>query len=269
MSFTIKRVELSQGFSLPYAEQGDPNGLPVIFLHGVTDSWRSFEPVLPYLPSSIHAYVLTQRGHGDADRPATGYTPSDFAADIADFMNALKIDSAIIAGSSMGSVNGQRFAMDYPERVRGLVLMGAFVNMRDNPAVGEFEETVISNLVDPIDPALALDFQQSTLAKPIPESLLNTVVEESLKVPARVWKAVFKGCINVDFSGELKKVKAPTLILWGDQDVFSPRADQETLASGIANAHLVVYQGGGHAIHWEDPARVAADLTAFTSIFVR
>ena len=66
----VKSVKLSNGVTLPYVEQGDPSGVPVVLLHGITDSWRSFAPVLPSLPASIHAFALTQRGHGDADRPA-------------------------------------------------------------------------------------------------------------------------------------------------------------------------------------------------------
>jgi pimeloyl-ACP methyl ester carboxylesterase len=62
----MKSVELPNGVRLPYVEQGDPSGVPVLLLHGITDSWYSFEPVLPHLPESIHAFALTQRGHGDA-----------------------------------------------------------------------------------------------------------------------------------------------------------------------------------------------------------
>ncbi len=48
-------------------------GTPVVFLHGITDSLRSFELAFPHLPRSIHAIAVTQRGHGDAGRPTTGY----------------------------------------------------------------------------------------------------------------------------------------------------------------------------------------------------
>ncbi len=54
---TIKSVELPNGIRLPYAESGDPAGTPVLLLHGYTDSWRSFEPVLPHLPGSLRAIV--------------------------------------------------------------------------------------------------------------------------------------------------------------------------------------------------------------------
>jgi pimeloyl-ACP methyl ester carboxylesterase len=75
----VKSAALSTGVTLPYVEQGDPAGTPVVLLHGITDSWRSFEPVLPYLPDSIRAFALTQRGHGDADRPAAAYHPRHLA----------------------------------------------------------------------------------------------------------------------------------------------------------------------------------------------
>ena len=137
-TLTIKPVELFNRVTLQYVEQGDPSGVPEVLLHGVTDSWRSFEPVLPHLPESIHAFALTQRGHGDADRPASGFRPRDFAADLAAFMDALDHGQAVIVGHSMGSYAAQRFAMDHPGRTLGLVLVGSFTNWRDNPAVAEF-----------------------------------------------------------------------------------------------------------------------------------
>src|SRR5688572_4155025 len=115
----VKSVALSTGVTLPYVEQGDPSGVPVVLLHGVTDSWRSFEPVLPFLPGSIRAFALTQRGHGDADRPAADYRPSDMAADVAAFLTSQGLDSAVIVGHSMGSTVALQYALDYPERTRG------------------------------------------------------------------------------------------------------------------------------------------------------
>lgn len=263
----VKSVELPNRVKLRYVEQGNPAGVPVLLLHGITDSWRSYERVLPYLPASLHAFALSQRGHGDSDRPATGYHPRDFAADLAAFMDALKLGSAIIVGHSMSSIIAQRFALDYLERVRGLVLVGSFVKLRDNPGVAELWEAV-SKLTDPIDPDFALEFQKSTLARPVPQAYLDAVVQESLKVPARVWKAALAGILETDHSEQLRKIKAPTLIVWGDQDAFCPRRDQDALAAGVAGSRLVVYRGTGHAIHWEEPDRFAADLAAFSQSLV-
>src|SRR5262245_24389848 len=134
-TIAVSRIKLRNGLELQYAEQGEPNGVPVVFLHGYTDSWHSFELVLPYLPASIHAFALTQRGHGDSERSANGYTPSDMAGDVAQFIEALNLGSAVIAGHSMGSTNAQKLGIDYPDLVRGLILMGSFIDLPGNSLI--------------------------------------------------------------------------------------------------------------------------------------
>ena len=57
--------------------------------------------------------------------------------------------------------------------------------------------------------------------------------------------------------------KSPTLLVWGDRGTLSHRRDQEIALSAIRDSTLAVYEGGGHALHWEQPARFAADLVAF------
>ena len=262
MTHHVHSVELATGVRLPYVEQGDPAGVPVLLLHGYTDSWRSFEETLAHLPDSIHAIAPTQRGHGDAERPATGYRQADFAADAVALMDALGFGPAVVAGTSMGSWVAQRIAINYPEHVLGAVLMASFGPPRDNPAAMEFGEAV-ATLTDPIDPAFVEDFQASTAARPLAEATLATFVEESLKLPARVWTAAYEGFLEVDFSEELPAIEAPTLVVWGDRDVFTTRDEQDSLLAAIPNARLLVYEGAGHAMHWEEPRRFAADLTAF------
>lgn len=162
----LKAVSLATGVTLPYAVQGDPAGIPVILLHGGTDSWHSYELLLPHLPPPIRAYALTQRGHGDADRPVSGYAPGDFAADLVAFMDALEIPSAVLVGHSLSTGIAARVAMDHPERVRGLVLIGAFRNWRHAPDFIAWIHEAIEPLTDPVDPAFAHEFQESTLAMP-------------------------------------------------------------------------------------------------------
>jgi pimeloyl-ACP methyl ester carboxylesterase len=260
----VKAIALSTGVTLEYAEHGLASGMPVICLHGVTDSWRSFEPLFVHLPQTIRALGLTQRGHGRSSKPAQGYTYTDFSEDLRAFMDALHLPAAVIVGHSMGSMVAQRFAADHPERVAGLVLLGAPRTLHRSTVIQEFWDSALSTLEDPVDPALVREFQVSTLAREVPPELLEMVVEESLQVPARVWREAFRGFLETpDFSAELARVRMPALIAWGDGDTYAPAADQEALRDAIPGARLIVYRGGGHAFHWEDPARVAHDLVAF------
>jgi pimeloyl-ACP methyl ester carboxylesterase len=261
----VSSVELPDRATLQYVEQGRRDGLPVLLLHGITDSWRSFEPLLPHLPDWMHAFAVTQRGHGDSSRPASGYRMGDFADDVGSFMDAMGIESAVLVGHSMGTAVAQRFAIDRPGRVRGLVLMGAFANLRGNAPVQELWDTTIATLADPVDRAFVLDFQRSTVAQDIAPDFLAAVVDESLKVPARVWRDAFAGVLEADLTPSLGRIAAPTLLLWGDTDVMADAAQQVRLGEGIAGAELRVYSGGGHAVHWETPERVAADIAAFVA----
>ena len=269
MKYRIKSVELSVQVELPYVEKGDPSGTPLLLLHGYADSLQSFDLLMSYLPDSIRAIALTQRGHGDATRPPGGYRPRDTAADIAEFLDALQIESTVIAGGSRGGFAARRFAIDHPRRTLGLVLLGAPFELRDKPKVWEMWESVISRLSDPVDPQFVRDFQNSTHTLPVPEEFLQTAVTESLKLPAHVWRATMEGFLEKEASENLSAIRAPTLIVWGDQDSFIPLSDQKKLANGIEDSHLVVYPGVGHVVYWETPQRVASDMAAFIQDHVR
>ncbi|NII24917.1 alpha/beta hydrolase [Pseudoflavitalea sp. X16] len=258
----VQSIQLSTGVNLQYVEQGNPSGTPVIFLHGFTDSWHSYELVLPHLPATLHAFALSQRGHGDAEKPLAGYDPKDFAADVAAFLEAKKIKAALVVGHSMGSIVAQRFAIDHPSKTMGIVLIGTFADFNSNETIQGFGQ-VLDTLNDPIEEKFAAEFQQSTLGNPIPPAFLQTMIQESLKVPARVWKSVADPLFKVNYVPLLKAYTKPVLIVWGDKDLFSPRQDQDVLANALSRSQLVVYTGIGHAVHWEAPARFTADLVIF------
>jgi non-heme chloroperoxidase len=83
-------------------------------------------------------------------------------------------------------------------------------------------------------------------------------------VPADVWRQAFAGFLQTpDFSGALGRLAAPSLLVWGDRDAYTPRERQDRLLAALPGARLVVHEGVGHAPHWENPARFASDLAAF------
>jgi len=264
IDLTLKSTKLPNGVNLQYAEQGTFTGTPVIFLHGITDSWHSFESVLRLLPSTIHAYAISQRGHGDSDRPVDGYSPKDFAADIAAFITLHDLKQAFIVGHSMGSIVAQQFALDYPHLTKGIILIGSSAAFKDNPGMPEFYSQVMT-MNDPMDKTFMDEFQKGTLAKPIDPGYYDLLVSEGMKVPVWVFKAAMTGLMSVDYSAQLKRINVPVLILWGTKDNFCFRDDQEQLVKEIRDARLFAYEGTGHALHWEEPARFAKDLVGFVT----
>ena len=263
MNPTLRHLQLPGRVRLEFAEHGHRAGMPVIALHGVTDSLLSFEPVMRHLSSDMHLMALTQRGHGGSDKPAGGYRPQDFADGVVAFLDAMQIERALLVGHSMGSINALRCAVDHPSRVAGLFLAGTMPWFGRLPELQSFHREHIIPLADPVPDSFAREFQLSTLARPIPQPMLDRFVAESLKVPARVWRAAFDGFMGDDFSERLRMIDVPTWIVWGRHDAFCPQAEQAAMRGLIRHAELIEYADAGHAMHWEEPQRFAHDLSRF------
>ena len=259
---TEQAIRLPNGVTLRYVEQGPTDAMPLILLHGFPDSWLSYETVLANLPSPIRAIALSQRGFGNSDKPDGSYHPCDLAADLAVFMTLRRIPRAIVAGHSMGALVAQRLALDFPERVAGLVLIGTFKTLRDSAELAELIEEV-SKMSDPIDLDLVRAFQASTLGQPVADEFFRTVVAEGARLPLRIWRAVLQEIAAYDDFTELAQIAAPTILFWGEHDNFSTYEQQQELASEIPGAELRLYAGAGHSLHWEEPKRFASDLASF------
>lgn len=257
-----KNILLSSGVTLEYREQGNADGIPVILLHGYTDSWHSFEMVLPQLPASLHVFALSQRGHGNSAKPGGNYHPTDLAADIAAFMFEKKTGPAVIVGHSMGGIVAQQFALSYPALTKAVVLVSTAPAFKNNPGIPEFA-AAIQQLTDPVPFEFANEFQKSTVTQKMDTGFFRVLVNESLKLPAAIWKTVFEGLLSVDYTPQLHLIQQPALILWGDRDNFCSRGHQEILAEKIPNSLLIIYRQTGHALHWDAPERFAGDLLSF------
>src|SRR5688500_13651376 len=245
---------------LRYVEQGDAWGAPLLFLHGFTDSSLSFMPLMPYLPASIRAIVPDQRGHGESDRPRDGYAPQDFARDALALMDALGIERATLVGHSMGTFVAREAALAAPDRVASLMLIAPGATGR-GAAVRELWQ-MVETMVDPVDVAFVREFQASTIHRPVAAEFFNKVVEESLKVPARVWRAALWQLVAIESAERCRGIGCPTHILWGDQDSTFLRGEQDVPRRIIPDTTLGVVHGVGHAVHWEAPEFVAQRLRA-------
>jgi pimeloyl-ACP methyl ester carboxylesterase len=263
----VKTADVASGITLPYAEAGTAAGEPVVLVHGYVESWRYFEQVLRLLPDSMHGYAPTQRGYGDADKPAQGYRPEDFAADIVGFMDALAIDRAVLVGSSSGGLLSQIVASTHPARVSALVLISSPAFLGDKPAAAEMWRAV-SSFEGAVDRRFVEDFARDTSPKSVADDFVDTLVGESLKAPAHVWRQALRGLIDVDVRASLGKITAPTLLIAGDQDAFAG-ADQQVLLDAIPDSRLDQYEGAGHGVHLAWPERVVDDITRFLSSIAR
>jgi len=256
----LSSVAIRTGVTLQYAEAGPIDGEPVLFLHGITDSWFSYHRVLERLPEGIRALVPSQRGHGDSDRPSCCYRMDDFATDAMAFLDALGVERATVVGHSMGSIIAQIVAATHPDRVARLVLIGS--GTPEATSLLDLQESFVG-LTDPVPHEFIEEFQYSTVYGPVPAAFMRRVVAESDKVPARVWRDALAGMRSAKTADLLPRLEAPTLIVWGERDAVFGREQQDILLGRIQRATLEIYPETGHAPHWEQPARFTRDLARF------
>ena len=255
-------VPLATGVRINFAERGDPNGEPVIMLHGYSDSWQSFSLVMPLFPTRFRLFALDQRGHGSSARPDGGYRMKDLAADVLAFMDARGIGRATLIGHSMGSLVAQQVALSAPERVQKLVLIGSGTATNHLQGFAELRAAV-TELRDPVSIAFIREFQYSTIALPVSREHMDAVIVASQRLPARVWHAAMAGMWEVTPATELDGRGIPTLIVQGDRDSVFPLPELARLRELLPRARVAVYEGVGHTPHWEMPDRFTRDVTTF------
>jgi pimeloyl-ACP methyl ester carboxylesterase len=239
---------LRDGLEVPYVEQGDRDGVPVVLLHAWLDSRRCFDQLMAALPEWIRAFAFDQRGHGDAARPANGYGIEDFAGDIGAFMEAVGLEATVLAGASSGGYVAQRFAVDNPARTLGLALLGSPARCagggRRSPACSQRSRTRSMRAL----------------------SMSSTTGCSGARFPPRSWQLSARRTSRCRrASGVMRsrvaeppldsgRIPVPTLIVWGARDSLLPRADQEAMAQEIPGARLVIYADVGHLPVIEAPS---------------
>jgi non-heme chloroperoxidase len=253
-----RKVRLAGRPALHTVEHGDPAGLPVLLLHGWPDSWQSYERVFPLLPPEWRVVAVDQRGHGQSDKPETGYTIDDLASDVPALLDALSLPRVVLVGHSMGSFVARRAAEQSPDRMSGLVLIGTAPVARN--AVLLDLEPIVDALTDPVDLSFVREFQETTVAGSVPPDFMTRAIENSGRVPLRVWQGVLDGLLAFEPG---PAPTCPTLVVGGRLDGVFSVAEQEAAAAAIPGARLELVDGIGHCLQWENPERFVALLADF------
>ncbi len=237
------------------AETAETNRPPVILIHGAGGSCLSWPPQLRRL-SGETIYALDLPGHGQS-QGAGRQSISAYADDVAQFMQSLKIRSAVIVGISMGSAIALTLALNYPKKVKGLGLLGGGAKMRVASSILDTagNPNTFESAVDSINTNC---FSEST-----PQNIIQLSKQNMLKIRPPVLLGDFLACNEFDVAGQLKKVNPPTLIICGAEDKMTPPKFSESLRDGITKSRLHVLDQAGHMVMLEKPDQVASILKQF------
>jgi pimeloyl-ACP methyl ester carboxylesterase len=258
-----RRVRLATGITTTVHERGEADDAPpVLLLHSWASSRRSFAALLPLLGPHQHAVAADLRGHGDADKPATGYGLGTLAQDVVALLDALGLPRAVLVGASSGGYVAQQVAISAADRVAGLVLAGTPRDLRGRPPFAD----EVERLADPVDPAWVRRFLAGfTDLERLPSWYVELMVEDALRLPAEVWAATLAGLNTSPPPTDTGVVTAPTLVISGGRDDLLGRDQTAALVAAIPGAEWIEYPDAGHLVLEEDPATLAADVRSFVA----
>jgi pimeloyl-ACP methyl ester carboxylesterase len=236
---------------------------------------RVWKMQVPYFARhGMRVVIFDGRGNGASDKPDHGYTAEDFGRDTVAVMDAAGVDRAVLVGFSAGGRWATYVAVDHPERVERMVLIGPSVRLQ-GVARAQLEAFLSSppdregwnkyNAVHWRDDYRDFTawFAEQVFSEPhstkgiddivdwsggtTPETLIRTVVEGSTPRMSEMWQ----------------KIACPVLIIHGSDDRVAPLSNSHALQAALPHAELVVIDGGGHAPHMRDPVKVNLILRSY------
>ena len=194
------------------------------------------------------------RGHGRSAVTPRPYSLDQLADDARDRLDSLKIDKAHWVGLSMGGMIGQAFALRHPGRLRKLVLanttstygtQGPEMWEARSKAVGEGGMAAVKELA--MQRYFTDDFRASS------SDIVDRIGSGFLATDPEGYIACCNAIRDLDFSGDLHRIKAPTLVIAGEKDVGTPVAMSKAIADAIPGATLAVIPGAAHLSAVENP----------------
>jgi pimeloyl-ACP methyl ester carboxylesterase len=247
---------------MPYAEVNKikiyyetyGEGHPLIFIGGLGSQTQSWATQIPIYSKHFRVIVFDNRGAGKSDKPDIPYTIELMADDTALLLDTLDVDSAYVAGKSMGGMIGQWLAIKYPERVKKLVLACTSAS-RDEVGneilrMGREIATRVGMKAVWLT-ALFLGYTREYIEKNLGsiKEALDLIPETPEAVTGYIRQNI--ACEGHDTRDLVGRIKAPTLVMLGERDLIaSPRLSRE-LAELIPGARLKVFEGVGHGF-WRE-----------------
>jgi pimeloyl-ACP methyl ester carboxylesterase len=273
-----QRINLN-GLSLRYFQTGS-EGLPLVLFHGTGESALDWSWVLPKLGEKYRVYAPDFPGNGESTKAIREYSVEFLTQFAIDFINAIGIDGAVVAGNSLGGLIALEVALSRPAQTAGLVLI-------DSSGLGEAVNPLLSCLTLPVLGELGVAGCQTPVgavmrsrsraalqfAHPgqIPvewyaeqERLAQTFgfLQATLSSLRAQLNPIAQRTVMVE---RLSQLQMPTLLIWGEDDLIFPKSQAEAAVKHLQQGYLRIIPDCGHIPHLEQPALFVTVLDEFLS----
>jgi pimeloyl-ACP methyl ester carboxylesterase len=273
-SSLIPQVVSIKNHTIFYTVKGE--GEPILLLHGFGAGMWVWEKQIDILSQSYRVYLLDLIGHGFSDRPKNSYTPEVYIYFLKDFMDKLEIEKAALIGNSMGGGLAWAMGIFFPERVNRLILINSIPpDVLDQVKNESFRALVAMKVI----PFLPYFIMASRSRSSIKHVLYECVYDRRLitrevidrqyqisRIRGSTWVlySIFRhGREALKFKNAFSQIRAPTLLIWGENDLIFPPPVGKHLHEAIPGSTLKWIERSGHIPMWETPDEVNQLILSF------
>jgi len=242
------------------------SGQPLLLVHGLGMSGDMFEPIVEPLAERYRVIIPDLRGCGESRNLPPPYSVKQQAADLAALLDRLGIGATDALGYSQGGPVVQELVLDYPAKVRRLILSNTYAyNMAT--AKEKIEGRIVPRLIRLLGMRLFVKLMISQGLKQIPKEqsvwVANLILSTWGKADPTSIVQAWKEAMAFDSRNRLHEIKCPTLVIAGSDDNAVPMHHAKMLHEGIARSKLVVIQGADHALLWAHPDQMVRSVNDF------
>jgi pimeloyl-ACP methyl ester carboxylesterase len=247
----------ADGAELSYVDRGPRGGLALLFLHGWNGSSEVWRPIVDRLAERRRTIAVDVRGFGDSNAAPGPYRVENFSDDLSALIAFADLDPLVVVGHSMGAAVAQRFAIDRPDAVEGLVLIAPVPasGMGFPPKVDAFFRSLPGN-----PEATNAWLSKLTVKEPVPE-IRNIMRAAAAKVSPSVALESYESWSRLDFADEAATIATPTLVIAPAKD--RPDFVRERVADVIEGSRLEILPNAAHYAPLEQPAAIARLIERF------
>ncbi len=256
----------NEGTNIYYHERG--SGTPLVLIMGFGADGTVWEKHAAVYEKHFRCIIIDNRGVGLSDQPVGPYTTLQMAADVIAVMDHAGVNEASVIGISMGGAIAQELTINYPSRVKALILVSTWARF-NNYATQVYNN--LKHIRREVAPQHFTELLQLWIfAPPYYDHYSKDLQADAAnagKTPGRQTTEGFEGqldaCIQHDAVSRLSQIKTPVLVTVGAMDIFTPPAFSELIHQQIQQSVLSIYPTGGHVHHWEDLERFNKETLDF------
>jgi pimeloyl-ACP methyl ester carboxylesterase len=236
-------------------EGGSTNKPPLILIHGMGGDYLSWPPEMRRLPG-YRVITLDLPGHGKTKGPGR-QSVQDYARDVADFLDIAGFSRAVFVGHAMGGAIALSLALNFPNRVAGIVLISTGASL-------PIPSSVIENAANQSTLPLAIkSLQEMSLGSQTPANLKVNVFKRLAETRQSLLLDDLLACDRFNLADDLDAIRTPVLVVCGTDDSLTPVRFSEILSWQIPGAALQTVEGAGHMLVLEQPHHIAKLISVF------